>query len=97
MDESALDIEFDAEGVCNYCKGFLEKQQKHLAVTEEERLRRLGELVRRVKASGEGRRYDCIVGVSGGVDSSWALVQAVRLGLRPLAVHLDNGWNTELA
>jgi hypothetical protein len=50
-----------------------------------------------VKAAGRGRRYDCIVGVSGGVDSSWALVQAVRQGLRPLAVHMDNGWNSELA
>ena len=97
MDETATDIEFDAEGVCNYCKGFLEKQKKHIALSEEERLRRLDELVRRVKESGKGKRYDCIVGLSGGVDSSWTLVQAVRLGLRPLAVHMDNGWNTELA
>jgi N-acetyl sugar amidotransferase len=97
MDETAADIEFDADGVCNYCKGFLEKRKKHIALSEEERLRRLDELVGRVKESGRGKRYDCIVGVSGGVDSSWTLVQAVRLGLRPLAVHMDNGWNTELA
>ena len=97
MDETAPDIEFDADGVCNYCKGFLEKQKKHIALSEEERLRRLDALVGRVKESGKGKRYDCIVGLSGGVDSSWTLVQAVRLGLRPLAVHMDNGWNTELA
>lgn len=97
MDESAPDIEFDSDGICNYCKGFLEKKSKHIAPTPEERLRRLDELVSRVKSSGKGKRYDCIVGLSGGVDSSWALVQAVRLGLRPLAVHLDNGWDTELA
>ena len=41
--------------------------------------------------------YDCVVGVSGGLDSSWALVQAVKSGLKPLAVHMDNGWNSELA
>ena len=97
MDETAPDIEFDADGVCNYCKGFLEKQKKHIALSEDERLRRLDERVRRVKENGKGKRYDCIVGLSGGVDSSWTLVQAVRLGLRPLAVHMDNGWNTELA
>lgn len=97
MDETATDIEFDADGVCNYCKGFLEKQQKHIAVDDDERLRRLDELVRRVKESGKGKRYDCIVGLSGGVDSSWTLVQVARLGLRPLAVHMDNGWDTELA
>jgi tRNA(Ile)-lysidine synthase TilS/MesJ len=54
-------------------------------------------LVERVKRSGRGKRYDCVVGVSGGVDSSWALQQAIELGLRPLAVHMDNGWNSELA
>jgi N-acetyl sugar amidotransferase len=97
MDESAVDIEFDEDGVCNYCKGFLEKKEKHLPVSEEDRLRRLNALVERVKESGKGKRYDCIVGLSGGVDSSWTLVQVVRLGLRPLAVHMDNGWNTELA
>jgi N-acetyl sugar amidotransferase len=97
MDESAVDIEFDEDGVCNYCKGFLEKKAKYLPVSEEDRLRRLNALVERVKESGKGKRYDCIVGLSGGVDSSWTLVQVVRLGLRPLAVHMDNGWNTELA
>lgn len=97
MDETATDIEFDADGVCNYCKAFIEKQRKHIPLTEEDRIRRLGELVDRVKASGRGKRYDCIVGLSGGVDSSWTLVETVRLGLRPLAVHMDNGWNTELA
>lgn len=97
MDETAPDIVFDADGLCNYCEGFLDKRAKHIALTEEERVRRLDELVRRVKESGRDKRYDCIVGLSGGVDSSWTLVQAVRLGLRPLAVHMDNGWNSELA
>ena len=43
------------------------------------------------------KKYDCIIGVSGGVDSSFSLIKACELGLRPLAVHLDNGWNSELA
>jgi N-acetyl sugar amidotransferase len=97
MDESAKNIQFDEKGVCNFCTDFLVKQSKHIAVDETERIKRLNLLVEKVKAEGKGKRYDCIVGLSGGVDSSWALVQAVRLGLKPLAVHMDSGWNSELA
>lgn len=50
-----------------------------------------------MRREGRGRSYDCIIGLSGGVDSSYAVVVAKRLGLRPLAVHVDNGWNSELA
>lgn len=97
MDETAKDITFDNQGICNYCKGFLEKMAKHLPLDEADRMRRLDALVASIKAAGRGKRYDCIVGLSGGVDSSWSLVRAVKLGLRPLAVHMDNGWNSELA
>ena len=97
MDETATGITFDHEGVCNYCTDFLKLKAKHLAPTEEERERRLALLVDRIRRAGAGKRYDCIVGVSGGVDSSWSLVKAVELGLRPLAVHMDSGWNSELA
>lgn len=97
MDESAADIVFDDEGNCNYCHAFLEKQAKHLPKSEAEQKHKLKALVDKVKADGKSKKYDCIVGLSGGVDSSWALVQAVKLGLRPLAVHMDSGWNSELA
>ncbi len=65
--------------------------------TALQREEQLDAFVARVKHQGAGNRYDCVIGVSGGVDSSWALVQAVKVGLRPLAVHMDNGWNSELA
>lgn len=97
MDTSAADISFDAAGVCNYCRQFLERSGHLFAKDPGLRQRELEAFVAKVKASGQGKRYDCIVGVSGGVDSSWALVQVVKLGLRPLAVHMDNGWNSELA
>jgi hypothetical protein len=57
----------------------------------------LEQLVDRIKRAGAGKRYDCIVGVSGGVDSAWTLHKVIELGLRPLAAHMDNGWNSELA
>lgn len=97
MDLSAADIRFDTDGVCNYCTDFLEKKRHIFMADPEERDGRLEALVAEIKAQGRGKRYDCIVGISGGVDSSWVLVRAVELGLRPLAVHMDNGWNSELA
>lgn len=96
MDTSAPDIVFDDAGVCDYCTEFL-AQKTQRTNTAGSGLVDLESFVIEVKKAGRRRSYDCVVGVSGGVDSSWVLVQAVKLGLRPLAVHMDNGWNSELA
>lgn len=96
MDTSAANIAFDQEGKCNYCTDFLDKPRQKSLSSPSSQLD-LSTLVDRVKANGKNKAYDCIIGVSGGVDSSWALVKAVELGLRPLAVHMDNGWDSELA
>ena len=97
MDESAPDIRFDDQGICNYCTEYLVTRDRYLVSDPEQRQRRLDVLLDQVRRDGRGKRYGCVVGISGGVDSSWALVKAVELGLRPLAVHMDNGWNAELA
>ena len=97
MDTSAHDISFDQNGICNYCTEFITKSGAELNEDIDIKNKKLAHFVAKVKAAGKGMRYDCIVGVSGGVDSSWVLVQAVKHGLRPLAVHMDNGWNSELA
>lgn len=96
MDTTTPDITFDDTGVCNYCKTFQVRLAANKRIVEQEQAHR-DEFLDRVRADGQGRRYDCVVGVSGGVDSSYALYLAVKSGLRPLAVHLDNGWNSELA
>ena len=54
-------------------------------------------MIRKIKASGKGKDYDCMIGLSGGVDSTYLALQAHKMGLRPLAIHFDNGWNSELA
>lgn len=95
MDSSDPDIEFDSEGVCQYCKKFLERLENE--VYDQKAPHKLTELVARIKASGKGKPYDCIIGVSGGVDSSYVAWLVKQQGLRPLAIHLDNGWNSELA
>lgn len=96
MDTTATDIVFDEHGICNYCKAFEARLRAAVTkgvATDARRERFIAE----VKAAGKGHDYDCVVGVSGGVDSSYALYLTVKHGLRPLAIHLDNGWNSELA
>lgn len=93
MDTTAEDIEFDRSGNCNFCTELLEK-------FENEKINPVANLeafVERIKRDGKGKKYDCIVGLSGGADSSYAIYLAKKSGLRVLAVHLDNGWNSELA
>lgn len=97
MDTSAPDISFDRHGLCNYCSDFLSQSGHILYQNTKIKSDKLNDFVASIKAHGKGRAYDCVVGISGGVDSSWVLVKAVELGLRPLAVHMDNGWNSELA
>ena len=89
-------IWFDADGVCNYCyeynrlvipKRFAPAEKKH----------RMEEAIRAVSEMGLGRKYDCILGLSGGMDSSFIAYLAMVHKLRPLVVHLDNGWDAELA
>lgn len=97
MDTSAADIEFDDKGVCNFCQGFEDRLKKTEFPGDAEIKTQKDKLIRSIKEAGKGKRYDCIVGVSGGADSSWALFQVVKSGLRPLAVHMDNGWDREIA
>jgi N-acetyl sugar amidotransferase len=95
-DERVSSISFDSEGVCNYCRqidnlsiiygsGAPKGEQQFETIVEE------------IRRAGRGKRYDCVVGVSGGTDSSYMVYLAKKWGLRPLAVHYDNTWNTAIA
>jgi len=95
MDTSDPNISFDADGVCNHCKkaDWMIDNILHDPHKEE----KLNNLVSVIKYAGKDKPYDCIIGVSGGVDSTYVAYLVKNLGLRPLAVHLDNGWNTEVS
>jgi len=90
------DITFDENGVCNYYHEFKARLKIRVPPPEEAK-KQLDALVSRIKVGGKGKPYDCIIGVSGGVDSTYTAWLVKQLGLRPLAVHLDNGWDSELA
>jgi N-acetyl sugar amidotransferase len=96
MDTSDPEIVFDAAGVCNHCHTHEEALAKNF-FSGAEGDRRLAEIAERIRAEGKGRDYDCLIGVSGGVDSTYTAWQVKQMGLRPLAVHLDNGWNSDIA
>ena len=86
----------DSEGVCNRCREF-DLAYAAQVPSPETRDGLLRELVARIKKDGEGHEYDCVIGVSGGVDSTYTAWLVKQLGLRPLAVHMDNGWDSNLA
>ena len=91
MDTSAYGIKFGDNGQCNYCKDFAKKLKNSKPLD-------LKKLISSIKRNKNNKsKYDCIIGLSGGIDSSYTLAKAVEIGLNPLAVHLDNGWNSELA
>ena len=95
MDTTDPDIVFDEAGVCNHCRRFDMLARTVLAASESPG--RLESLADKIRQSGAGQKYDSILGISGGVDSTYLAYLAKQMGLRPLAVHLDNGWNTESA
>jgi N-acetyl sugar amidotransferase len=96
MDTSDPEITFDAHGICNHCREFDAVTSKSW-FPNEEGARRLGLVVERMKREGASRPYDCIIGLSGGVDSCYLAIKVKELGLRPLVMHVDAGWNSELA
>lgn len=95
MDTTVPDIRFNPEGVCNYCR-------IHDRLVADYPRGRKGEekfygLVEKMRHDGRHRDHDCIVGVSGGTDSTYLIWLVKKMGLRPLAVNLDNGWHSEIA
>ena len=93
MDTSDSEITFNEKGYCNHCVDYFEKTSK-LTYQGEYSDNQLKFLVDK-KKSGQNKEDDCILGISGGVDSCYSAYVAQQLGLRILTVHLDNGWNSE--
>lgn len=96
MDTTDPDIHFDRNGVCNHCHKYDTMVRREVFEGDVGR-NKLHTIVQKIKNDGKNSDYDCIIGISGGVDSTFVAYQAKKLGLRPFAVHLDNGWDSELA
>jgi N-acetyl sugar amidotransferase len=95
MDTTDPDITFDREGVCNHWHEYFDKLKQR--PSQDALLNYHEETVKRIKESGKGKAYDCIIGLSGGADSSYLAYIAKQWGLRALLVHFDNGFNSESA
>lgn len=97
MDTSAKEIDFDEQGVCSFCKEYEVNSLSDLHNSSEDQMK-LKKFFEKLKAKRSKNKYDCLIGVSGGVDSSYvAYILKKEYQLNPLAIHLDNGWNSELA
>ncbi|GAA4046831.1 N-acetyl sugar amidotransferase [Parerythrobacter jejuensis] len=97
MDETDAKITFDDQGVCDHCRSFrdhtLPNWPQGDAAADE-----LNRMIERIRKNGEGRDFDCIIGMSGGIDSSYLVYAAKEMfGLRPLVFHVDAGWNSQIA
>ena len=96
LDTTDKDITFNEDGICNHCTEWLPRVKalpKSLEVSEKN----LNAISEQLKLAGKGKSYDCMIGLSGGVDSSYIAYLIFKMNLRPLIVHFDNGWNSELA
>lgn len=97
MDMSDPNIIFDENGVCDHCQDFRERLKPNWDANDLGR-RKLENIIKQIMAEGRGKEFDCLLGISGGLDSSYMLHLAVKeFGLRPLVFHVDGGWNSELA
>lgn len=95
-DERVNGITFDDEGVCSYCH-LVENLKEEYGTGQDSGKAKLASIVEDIKRAGRGKKYDCVIGVSGGTDSSYMLYMVLEMGLRPLAVHYDNTWNSAVA
>ncbi len=96
MDTSDSRITFDAQGVCDHCRTFRTQVLPNWH-TDERGDRDLQQMVQDIKTAGRGKDFDCIIGMSGGIDSSYLTYVATKYGLRPLVFHVDAGWNSQEA
>jgi N-acetyl sugar amidotransferase len=96
MDTSDPDIVFDKYGISNHYYNYLSKVGARIEEGDDAE-QKLLTIINKIKEEGKDHEYDCIVGVSGGTDSTYVAYKCKEYGLRPLAVHFDNGWNSELA
>ncbi|MFV0501422.1 MAG: N-acetyl sugar amidotransferase [Bacteroidales bacterium] len=97
MDTTDSKIVFDENGVCDHCKTYY-KDIEPIWNYGKGREKELYRIVSKIKEDGKGKDFDCLIGMSGGIDSSYLLYLAKeKLGLRPLVFHVDAGWNTQLA
>jgi N-acetyl sugar amidotransferase len=93
MDTSASEIYFDSEGICGFCAGVnYHIERTWFPTSAGSNLKR--EFFQEIRSIGKNKKHDCLIGLSGGVDSAMVLFQAIENGLRPLVLHIDTGWNT---
>lgn len=95
MDTTDPEVDIDITGLCSYCRRIL--NDTRYRVPASDKIQALEKIIVDIKNAGKKKNYDCILGLSGGVDSSYVAFLLKQYDLRPLVVHVDGGWNSELA
>jgi asparagine synthase (glutamine-hydrolysing) len=97
MDTTDEKIEFDENGFCNHCNKYFNVYVKNYPMNDDAGKDQISRMIEKIKKEGKGKPYDCMIGLSGGADSSFLAKRVVELGLKPLAIHFDSGWNSEMS
>jgi len=96
MDTTDSKIKFDLEGICDHCRTF-DTKIKPVWESKLNSKVKFNQLIEKIKKTGKGKDFDCLLGMSGGVDSSYLAYKAKEIGLNPLIFHVDAGWNSQIA
>lgn len=95
MNETIEEFKLDESGMCNFCLEWNKKKSTYLNFTKEEENKNLENLKKKLLKLR--KNYDCIVGLSGGTDSSFVIYKLWKMGIKPLVIHMDNGWNSSIS
>lgn len=97
MDDSIKEFKITKKNICNFCVEWEKQKNLYTNFTETEISKNLSEIKNRITDSKKNNRYDCVIGLSGGIDSSFVVYKAWKLGLKPIVIHMDNGWNSKIS
>jgi len=98
MDTTDSEIVFDENGICNHCKSAQKKlRERNFYLDKETKKKLFNGKISEIKEKGKNTQYDCVIGISGGVDSTFVAYKVKKIGLKPFVFHLDNGWNSKIA
>ena len=95
MNDTIQEFTLDNSGKCNFCLNWEKNKSKYLNFSETQENENLEKLKKKLK--NHKNNFDCIVGLSGGTDSSFAVYKLWKMGVRPLIIHMDNGWNSSIS
>lgn len=97
MNDSVSEFKMTKANICNFCDEWEKQKNLYINFTQNEMSQNLSNIKKKIISGKNHSKYDCVIGLSGGIDSSFVVYQAWKLGLKPIIIHMDNGWNSKIS